>query len=142
MRVTFRSRLRSPAESNSPKGDQAMASLVNVSRRFPGTFEKNFFDVDRTVAYDGVNQYEDVVLVQYLLKTIFKCFKVKPLGEFHVDGIFGPITHYWLLYFYEFCRFGMENEGLTFTNTEVGSVASIRNPGVATFSHLQTMIGQ
>ncbi|MCP5458254.1 MAG: hypothetical protein H6971_01315 [Gammaproteobacteria bacterium] len=64
------------------------------------------YTVSKSVGYKGrrggmhPNQLDDVLLVQYLLREKFKERGDAPLGSpLHVDGVFGPKTHYAILYF-------------------------------------------
>lgn len=63
---------------------------------------KYFYDLDGPVGYAGKcqNLTGDVTLVQYLLAGYYaKCSGGKPLGRLAVDGSFGPMTHYWSIFF-------------------------------------------
>ena len=64
------------------------------------------YTVSKSVGYKGrrggmcPNQLDDVLLVQYLLREKFKDRGDAPLGPpLQVDGVFGPKTHYAILYF-------------------------------------------
>lgn len=64
------------------------------------------YTVSKSVGYKGrrggtcPNQHDDVLLVQYLLREKFKDRGDPPLGPtLQVDGVFGPQTHYAILYF-------------------------------------------
>jgi len=64
------------------------------------------YTVSKSVGYKGrrggmcPNQIDDVLLVQYLLREKFKERSDAPLGPLlKVDGVFGPKTHYAILYF-------------------------------------------
>ncbi|HKU95928.1 MAG TPA: hypothetical protein VJR58_11655 [Vineibacter sp.] len=46
------------------------------------------------------NERLDVLLVQYMLSRVYEGETFKPTGPLYVDGIFGPLTHYWMLFFY------------------------------------------
>ena len=54
----------------------------------------------------NLNYKPDVAFVQFLLKGIFETnHKNKPLNKIGVDGVFGPSTHYWIMYFQHSMRF-------------------------------------
>jgi hypothetical protein len=59
------------------------------------------YDLDGSVGYGQgcKNLKTDVALVQYLLAGYYAKASKKPLGKLIVDGQFGPITHYWSLFF-------------------------------------------
>jgi hypothetical protein len=58
------------------------------------------YDISGSVGYGKcVNQKGDVALVQYMLAAIYRKRTMKPLGRMIVDGSFGPMTHYWSLFF-------------------------------------------
>jgi len=64
------------------------------------------YTVSKSVGYKGrrggicPNQHDDVLLVQYLLREKFKDRGDPPLGPtLQVDGVFGPQTHYAILFF-------------------------------------------
>ncbi|TWT04988.1 hypothetical protein [Reyranella sp. CPCC 100927] len=46
------------------------------------------------------NHRLDVLLVQYMLNKHYDGASLKPAGTLHADGIFGPMTHYWMMFFY------------------------------------------
>jgi hypothetical protein len=50
-----------------------------------------------TVAAD--NRHDDVLLVQYFLNKIYRGITIHPVTRLAMDGVFGPITHYWMLHF-------------------------------------------
>ena len=117
-----------------------MPSRLDMSARHP-TFPF-FYDVDYVVGYQGNNLHGDVVLVQFLLKLHYKTIIEKPLGEMICDGKLGPLTHYWLLFFYHDIRSDWVREGKTWNTTEVGNVMSLRDPRASTSGPGHTMIGQ
>lgn len=45
------------------------------------------------------NNADDVALVQFFLDDFFFSHPKRPLGKLAIDGVFGPMTHYWCLYF-------------------------------------------
>ena len=61
-----------------------------------------FYNVNQAVGANSPNQKEDVMLVQFLLREIYKggtAFEpaeTVPKGDMKVDGICGPVTKNWL----------------------------------------------
>lgn len=75
-----------------------MAIRMNVSS-FGGPVSMMYLN-EKTVGINCHNAVDDVLLVQYLLKKIYQCVTPKPLGRQLIpDGMFGGISHYWLLFF-------------------------------------------
>lgn len=59
-----------------------------------------FYNVIHAVGRDCPNQRDDVKLVQFLLREVYKNPNAKaPQGEMKVDGICGPTTLNWILKF-------------------------------------------
>lgn len=54
------------------------------------------------------NSPDDVALVQFFLAGYFLTDQDRPLGKLSIDGKFGPMTHYWCLYFKDKMEFGMK----------------------------------
>lgn len=117
-----------------------MVTKLDITRIAPAW--PALYDVDRTVGYGAVNESDDVLLVQFLLKRYFLRPKLKPLGTMILDGIFGPITHYWLLFFQKSLEHFYKEEGATLDLIEYGNVGSFRDPRLAGRQPTQTMIGQ
>jgi hypothetical protein len=68
-----------------------------------------FYDISASVGRGKsgdvlVNYRDDVMLIQYMLRKYYKrgSFKLEPLGHLAVDGIFGPMTDYWMTYLYTY----------------------------------------
>jgi hypothetical protein len=59
------------------------------------------YSVSHSVGYEQDNKTDDVMLVQFLLRKISEyAGAYRPLGRpLAVDGVFGPLTHYWLIFF-------------------------------------------
>lgn len=117
-----------------------MPSMLDISARYPKF--PFFYDVDRVVGYNGNNQFADILLVQFLLKTHYTGVSKAPLGRMVCDGKFGPITHYWLLFFYHDIKADWVREGKSWNAVEVGNVMSIRDPRASGLGPGHTMIGQ
>ncbi|HJQ58613.1 MAG TPA: hypothetical protein VJ890_17010 [Vineibacter sp.] len=45
------------------------------------------------------NHRHDVLLIQYMLDKAYEGESLRPMGRMLIDGKFGPITHYWMLFF-------------------------------------------
>ncbi|HJQ58599.1 MAG TPA: hypothetical protein VJ890_16940 [Vineibacter sp.] len=83
-----------------------MVMKVSKSRLAPGRLSEmpGIYDLSEPVGISGgratpPNKRDDVLLVQYFLQSIFKASRVRPLGHMSIDGIYGPMTHYWSLFF-------------------------------------------
>ena len=85
-----------------------MALKINLRSYKVNTPRKKMdviFDVNNTLGFmnsDGSrpkNSPGDVALVQYLLKSVYSGGGIKPMGNLTVDGVYGPMTHYWSLFF-------------------------------------------
>lgn len=115
-----------------------MASRVQINTgKFAGV---SIFDVDHTVGYGATNRTDDVLLVQFLLKGYFRGHNTPPLGQLAVDGIFGPLTHYWSLFFFHSIKGFYETRGQRLDFKEVGNVGSFRRLSGQGLD--STMIGQ
>jgi hypothetical protein len=81
-----------------------MTSMLDT-RALGGGRPKYFYLNSGSVGFGMTNATEDVLLVQYFLSKIYQRNTPKPLGRtLLVDGRFGPITHYWILFFREQVR--------------------------------------
>lgn len=83
-----------------------MVTKVSRNRLPPGAVTEmpGIYDVSDSVGITAgaarpPNQRDDVLLVQYFLQSIYKVAKLRPLGHLAVDGVYGPMTHYWSLFF-------------------------------------------
>ena len=60
----------------------------------------SFYNVNSAVGYGCPNMVEDVKVVQFFLKRLYKLNSLKsqkPWGEMSVDGKVGPITRAWIM---------------------------------------------
>lgn len=67
------------------------------SGQFKESPTQHMYVVDYAVGYKRDNKRDDVMLVQFFLKSLLA--GRSPLGPaIAIDGVFGPTTHYWLLF--------------------------------------------
>lgn len=93
------------------------------------------YTVSKSVGYKGrrggtcPNQHDDVLLVQYLLREKFKDRGEPPLGPtLQVDGVFGPQTHYAILFFqWWLAEHGARREIITGTIEPISASTRIDN---------------
>lgn len=88
-----------------------MAKVFNVDPTGPFGVPNmtKFYDITNAVGIPNApgkdpsnppNDYLDVLLVQYLLEKAYEGDFLRPVGKLLIDGVFGPLTHYWMLFFY------------------------------------------
>ncbi len=85
-----------------------LKTVTNGERGGPTSEWNVFYDLTASVGRGGknglplVNHRDDVMLVQYMLKKYYKRVNLtfEPLGHLAVDGTFGPMTDYWMMYLY------------------------------------------
>ena len=100
---------------------------------------KSFYDVTNAVGIpvapgdptNPPNEHFDVLLVQYLLEKYYEGEKFRPAGKLLLDGVFGPLTHYWMLFFYV----EKERENETTMFQEAGNIVSWAKNGEGLFSN-------
>jgi hypothetical protein len=98
-----------------------------------------FYDVTSAVGIpiapgdpeNPANDYLDVLLIQYLLEKYYEGETFRPAGKLLLDGIFGPLTHYWMLFFYV----EMESENETSMFQERGNIISWARNGEGRFGN-------
>ncbi len=66
---------------------------------------RHIYDLDSSVGLNSDNKHlqnlaPDVMLLQFMFQQTFSGLGIAPPGQpLAVDGKFGPLTHYWILYF-------------------------------------------
>ena len=100
---------------------------------------KKFYDVTKAVGIpiapgdptNPANEHLDVLLIQYLLEKYYEGAKFRPAGKLLLDGVFGPLTHYWMLFFYV----EMEWADETSMFQEAGNIVSWGRNGEGLFNN-------
>src|SRR5262245_42058972 len=120
--------------------ETAMPAKLDISKSYP-TFPV-LYDVEHSVGYNATNHHDDVLLLQFRLKGDFERTGRRPLGHLPLDGIFGPVTHYWLLFFQLKIQGLYAKQQKSLDMPEQGNVVSLRHPVLAGIPPERTMIGQ
>ena len=107
-----------------------------------------FYDIDNAVGIpiapgdsaNPPNNHLDVLLVQYMLDRAYEGETFRPAGKLLIDGIFGPLTHYWMLFFY----IELESEVETSMFAERGNFVPFARNALTRFDNnlAESLIGQ
>ncbi len=118
-----------------------MAKLFNLDSSLTPELQgmTRFYDVTEPVGIpiapgdpeNPANAHLDVLLIQYLLEKYYEGEAFRPAGKLLLDGVFGPLTHYWMLFFYV----EMESEDHTTMFQERGNIISWARNGEGRFGN-------